>query len=174
MPEHSYTSRRELDQYVFHPAVWLLVPICAVLLQAMLPRWLPRLMILDLPLIVVVFFAVARRSPVAGAVTGMLIGLFQDGFTSQAFGINGIAKAIVGYAAASIGFTVDVENPVSRMVVNFVGSIAQSALLFLIYRFLLGDSTMHLRPLYELLRAVCNTIVAIPLFFMLDRFRHRD
>lgn len=174
MTEHTYTSRRELDQYVFHPAVSLLVPVCAVLLQAVLPRWLPKLIILDLPLIVVLFFAIARRSQIAGAVTGMLVGLFQDGFTSQAFGINGIAKAILGYAAASIGFTVDVDNLISRVAVNFLASLAQSALLFLIFRFLLGDSTFHLRLIYELLRAVFNTVVGIPIFLLLDRFRHRD
>ena len=38
MPEHSYTSRRELDQYVFHGAVTVLVPVAAVLLQSVLPR----------------------------------------------------------------------------------------------------------------------------------------
>ena len=54
MPEHSYTSRRELDQYVFHGAVTVLVPVAAVLLQSVLPRLWGRLEILDLPLIVVI------------------------------------------------------------------------------------------------------------------------
>ena len=41
-------------------------------------------------------------------------------------------------------------------------------------RFLVADQNVHLRPLYQLLRAVCNTVVAVPIFFMLDNFRHRD
>ena len=120
MAEHSYTSRRELDQYAFHTAVTLLVPLGSILLQAVLPKTFPVLAIFDLPLIVVIFFAVARRNPVAGTVTGTLVGLFQDGLTNHPFGVNGIAKGIVGYAAASIGFAVDVENIINRIALNFI------------------------------------------------------
>ncbi len=174
MAEHSYTSRQELDQYAFHPAVTLLVPVAAVLLQAVLPRLWTRLIILDLPLIVVIFFALSPRSPIAGTVTGTFIGLFQDGLTSLPLGVNGIAKAIVGYIAASLGFAVDADNLVNRVAINFVFCLMQSLLLYLIEHFLVGNADAHLRPLYELLRAVCNTVVAVPIFFMLDTFRHRD
>jgi rod shape-determining protein MreD len=174
MAEHSYTSRRELDQYVFHPAVTVLVPVAAVLLQSVLPRLWGRLEILDLPLIIVIFFALSRRSPIAGTVTGTVIGLFQDGLTSQPFGINGIAKAIIGYIAASVGFAVDVDNLLNRVGMNFVFCLLQSLLLYVIARFLVADQTAHLRPVYQLVKAVCNTIVAMPIFFMLDNFRHRD
>ena len=174
MAEHSYTSRRELDQYSFHPAVTLLAPLLCILLQVVLPKVWPRLIILDLPLVATIFFAVARRNPVAGTVTGTVIGLFQDGLTNQPFGVNGIAKSMIGYVAASIGFTVDVENPVNRIIMSFAFSLAQSVLLYVITRWLLADPTVHLRPLYELLRAVCNTAVAVPLFFLLDRFKVRE
>jgi rod shape-determining protein MreD len=174
MAEHSYTSRRELDQYVFHPAVTLLVPVAAVLLQSVLPRLWGRLVILDLPLIVVIYFAVARRSPISGTITGTVIGLFQDGLTGLHFGVNGIAKAIIGYMAASVGFAVDVENLINRVVINFLACLLQSVLLYFISRFLVAEASSSMRPLYELLRAVCNTVVAIPVFFLLDNFRHRD
>jgi rod shape-determining protein MreD len=174
MPEHSYTSRRELDQYVFHPAVTLLVPVGAVLLQAVLPRLWGRLIILDLPLIVVIFFALSRRSPIAGTVTGTFIGLFQDGLTSLPLGVNGIAKAIIGYVAASVGFAVDVDNLINRVAMNFIFCLLQSLLLYMIAHFLVANPDAHLRPLYELLRAACNTLVAVPIFSLLDTFRHRD
>lgn len=174
MPEHSYTSRRELDQYVFHPAVAVLVPVAAVLLQSMLPRLWYRLVILDLPMIVTIFFALARRSPIAGTVTGTLIGLFQDGLTGQPFGTNGIAKAIIGYIAASVGFAVDVENPINRLVLSLIFFLLQSAILFVIQKFLVADPYTHMRVLYELLGAPINAALAVPIFVMLDRFRHRD
>lgn len=174
MAEHSYTSRRELDQYSFHPAVTLLVPLVCILLQVMLPKVWPRLIILDLPLIATIFFAVARRSPIAGTVTGTVIGLFQDGLTNQFFGVNGIAKGVIGYAAASIGFAVDVENPISRILLNFGFSLVQSVLVYAITRWLLADPTVHPMPLHELIRALCNTAVAVPLFFLLDRFKMRE
>ena len=174
MAEHSYTSRRELDQYGFHPAVTLLVPVVCILLQVVLPKTFPRLAVLDLPLIAVIFFSVARRSQIAGTVTGTLIGLFQDGLTNHPFGVNGIAKGIIGYIAASIGFAVDVEILVNRIALNFCFSLLQSGLLYLIARWLLGDPTVRLLPVHELIRAASNTVVAIPMFYMLDRFRTRE
>lgn len=174
MPEHSYTSRRELDQYRFHPLVTLLTPLVCLVLQAILPRLWGPFAVVDLPLIAVVFFAVARRSPIAGPVTGTLVGLFQDGLTNHPLGEFGISKAIIGYAAASIGFTVDVENVFNRALLNFGFSLMQSGMLFVIQRLLLADRSV--RPLWmlELIRAVLNTIIAVPVFFLLDRFKRRD
>src|ERR1700753_1266448 len=173
MAEHSYTSRRELDQYAFHPAVTLLVPVVCILLQVVLPKTFPRLAILDLPLIAVIFFSVARRSQIAGTVTGTLIGLFQDGLTNHPFGVNGIAKGIIGYIAASIGFAVDVENMINRVLLNFGFSLMQSGMLYLITRRLLADPSVHLQPVHQLICAVVNAIVAIPVFLLLDRFKLR-
>jgi rod shape-determining protein MreD len=174
MAEHSYTSRRELDQYGFHPAVTILAPLACILLQVTLPRVVPWLGILDLPLIATIFFAVSRRSQIAGTVTGTLIGLFQDGLTNHPFGVNGIAKAIVGYIAASIGFAIDLENPINRVIAVFTLSLVQSGLLYVIAHGLLGDMTYKLAPLHELLRAPANAAVAIPMFYLLDRFRTRE
>jgi rod shape-determining protein MreD len=47
-------------------------------------------------------------------------------------------------------------------------------MLYGISRFLVADTHQAFHPLYELLRAACNTVVAIPIFFLLDNFRHRD
>ena len=41
MATRSYTSRRELDEHTFHPAVALLVPIAFIVLQALLPKPFP-------------------------------------------------------------------------------------------------------------------------------------
>ena len=171
MAEHSYTSRRELEQYRFHPAITVLAPLLCILVGAILPRVWPRFDILDLPLIATVFFAVSRRSPIAGAVTGTLIGLVQDSLTAQPFGVYGIAKAIIGYIGASVSFTVDVENVLNRVLINFVASLLQSAMLFVIRSHMLGIRTEHLAPGYALLRAGVNTAVAIPVFALLDRFK---
>jgi rod shape-determining protein MreD len=174
MPEHSYTSRRELDQYRFHPIVTVLAPLACILVQVEAPRLWPPLAFLDLPLLAVIFFAVSRRSPIAGTVTGTVIGLFQDGLTNHPFGIFGIAKGLIGYCAASIGFTIDAENPINRAVMVFAFSLLQSGLLYGIQHWLLGDHTYALMPLHQLIAAVANAVVALPLFFMLDRFRIRE
>lgn len=174
MATHSYTSRRELEQYSFSLWVTVLVPLALLFLQAFLPKVFPRLLILDLPLLAVIFFAVARRNPIAGCVTGAVIGLLEDLLTHQPVGINGMAKAMVGYAASSIGVQVDVENITTRVLMNFGFSALQSVLLYLINRRLLGVPGYHFLWLHELVRAGLNTAVAIPLFAVMDRLKRRD
>ena len=170
MPEHSYTSRAELDQYAFPPVVTVLAPLLCILLQAMLPKTWSKFNYMDLPLIATIFFAVARRNPI----TGTIIGLLQDGLTNHPFGVFGIAKGIIGYVAASIGFAVDVENMASRMLLNFGFSLVQSGLLYLISRRLLADPSVHLQPVHQLICAVVNALVAVPVFLLLDRFKIRE
>lgn len=174
MADRSYTSRRELEEYHFSPVVTLGAPLILLFLQAFLPRVFPALLILDLPLIAVIFFSVSRRNPIAGTVTGAAIGLAQDLLTGTFVGIYGISKALIGYLASSIGVRVDVEAIPTRTVMNFGFSLLQSGLLFLIHRYLLGDREYRVPYLHELLRATLNTVVAVPIFLLLDRFKRRD
>src|SRR5580698_209142 len=174
MATHSYTSRRELEQHSFPPAVAILVPLSAIVLQALLPRPFPRLSILDLPLIVTVFFAVSRRNPVAGTLTGASIGLLQDALTNQPIGVNGMAKSVIGYIAASIGIQIDVENLTTRVIINFGFFLLNSFLLFLINRRLLGLTNFHIHWGHELIRAAINTVIALPIFFLLDNTKRRE
>lgn len=174
MQDHSYTSRRELEEYHFSPVVTLAAPLILLFLQAFLPRVFPPLLILDLPLIGVIFFAVARRSPVAGSLTGAFIGLVQDLLSGGFVGVFGIAKTLIGYLASNIGVRVDVEAVTTRALMNFGFCLLQSGLIFLIHRYLLGARDDRLLMLHELLRAAVNTAVAIPIFLLLDRFKRRD
>jgi rod shape-determining protein MreD len=168
MPSISYTSRRELEEHSFPPAVTLLVPVAAIILQVLLSKLYWRLSILDLPLIVTIFFAVSRRSPAAGTLTGAAIGLAQDALTAQPIGVNGMAKSVIGYIASSIGIQVDVDNLTTRVVMNFGFSLLSSLILFLINRRLLGVTEIHLQWVHELIRAAANTLVAVPVFLLLD------
>jgi rod shape-determining protein MreD len=174
MVTRSYMSRREVEQQGFSLGIALLVPIGAILLQVLLPRLHPSLAILDLPLVITLFFAVSRRSPIAGTITGGTIGILQDVLTSQPIGVNGMAKSVVGYAAASLGSRIDVENTGTRAILTFGFSLLQSVLLYLIERRLLGIRAFHLLWLHELLRALVNTLVAVPIYLLLDRFKRQD
>ena len=174
MANRSYTSRRELEEHSFHPAITLLVPIAAILLGALLPKLFSGLAILDLPLIITIFFAVSRRSPIAGTLTGAVIGLLQDALTNQPIGVYGMAKSVIGYIAASIGVQIDVENLSTRVLMNFGFSLLQSLILYLIDSRLLGLPGQHVLWKHELIRALLNTAVAIPLFFLLDAAKRTD
>ncbi len=168
MPSLSYTSRRELEEHSFSPAVTLLVPVAAILVQVLLAKLYWRLAMLDLPLIVTIFFSVSRRSPAVGTVTGAAIGLIQDALTGRPVGVNGMAKSVIGYIAASIGIKVDVDSLLTRILMNFGFSLLNSLILFLINRRMLGTPGAHPAYAQELLRAVANTVVSIPIFLLLD------
>jgi len=171
MARRSLLSRHELEEHRFHPVVLGVVSLGALFLHAYLPRvWAP-LGILDLPLIVVLYFSISWRSPVAGTVYGAAMGLLEDLPGNQYIGVNGIAKSVLGYAAASIGLRIDVENGMIRLGASFVFFLMQSCLLFLIQHFLLGTGDENLLWLHELIRAAVNALVSMPVFYLLDRTR---
>ena len=94
----------------FHAAYWIVIPLLAILFQVYVPRFLPYLSYLELPLLVTVYFSLMRREPVSGAIIGTLIGLVQDSLSSQPLGMFGIVKTLVGYFAGSISQRFDVDN----------------------------------------------------------------
>jgi rod shape-determining protein MreD len=51
---------------------------------------------------------------------------------------------------------------------NFGFSILNSLILFLINRRLLGLTDVHIQWVHELIRAGANTLIALPIFLMLD------
>src|ERR1700730_8279134 len=107
MPVLMANSRRELEIQQFPWPIMLAAPLLAVFLQAYLPLRYPRLDIFDLPLLVVIYFSVSRRSPIAGSIMGAIVGLLQDGVTHRPIGIHGIANTIISFRAASIGMKID-------------------------------------------------------------------
>lgn len=171
MPRRSFANRRELEEHHFHPVVLVAVPLCASFLHAYLPHIWQPLGILDLPLIVVLYFAISWRNRIAGTLTGTVIGLLQDLPGNGYVGINGLVKALVGYAAASIGLKVDVDNTITRALMNFGFCLLQSLLLFALAHFLLGETDYQARPVHEVLRAGVNAALAVPVFLLLDRTR---
>ena len=160
-----------MEEHHFPAAVTLGVPLLALFCTAYLPKLFPAAAIVDLPLIVVIYFSISRRSAIAGTLAGAGIGLLQDTLSNQYIGVNGIAKSIVGFAAASIGLQVDVDNVITRALLNFGFCLLQSAILFGVQRVLLGSTVYQVRWLHELLRAGVNTAVAVPLFLLLDLAR---
>jgi rod shape-determining protein MreD len=171
MVMRSLISRRE-QETTFHPVVLVMVPVAALLFQVYLPHLFPRLELLDLPLLVVIYFAIMLRGPIEGTLTGMVIGLVQDAQTSHPIGVNGMAKSIIGYAAASIGVRIDVENSITRLLLTGLFSLANSVLIYLIERRLLGFEMQWLW-LHELAKMLANAVVAVGFFWFLDRLRRR-
>jgi len=171
MRKRRFNTRREMEEHHFPAAVTFGIPLLAIFLTAYIPKLFPGFAIVDLPLIVVIFFALSRREAVTGTVSGAVIGLLQDSLTNQYLGVNGIAKSIVGFSAASVGLKVDVDNPITRIFLNFCFFLLQSVLIFGVQRVLLGSDVYQVRWFHELIRAGINAAVAIPIFILLDQTR---
>jgi rod shape-determining protein MreD len=168
----TYTSGEQVEVYRFNWPITIGVPATALFLQAWLPRYFPAFAMLDLPLLVTIFFAISRRNPVSGLLTGGAIGVFQDALTSLPIGINGISKTVVGYAASSLGVRLDVENAGARLLVTVVFCVANKIVYFMVARGLVNLTVQWSWP-HELWSALINAIVGVFLFFALDRFKQR-
>ena len=168
----SYTSQEQVEVYRFSLPVTILLPLIALFLQAFVPLRLHFFSVFDLPLLVVIFFAVARRSPVSGLLSGAVIGILQDSLTHQPIGVYGIAKTVVGFGASSLGVKLDVENVGSRFLVTLFFYVVHEFVYFLVARGLVG-LTLEWSWLHELAGAVANAVLAAVLFTLLDRFKQR-
>jgi rod shape-determining protein MreD len=168
----TYTSNEQIEVYRFSIPVTVVVPLFALFLQAFLPLRFPFFLIFDLPLLIVIFFAVARRSPVTGLLTGALIGLVQDSLAGNPLGVYGIANTVVGYGASSLGVKLDVENAGARFLVTIFFYVIHEIVYFSVARGLVRLN-LHWSWPHELWSALANAIVAVALFAILDRFKQR-
>ncbi len=168
----TYTSREQIEVYRFSLPVAILVPLLAVFLQAFVPLRLGFFSIFDLPLLVVIFFAMARRSPVTGLLTGACIGLLQDSLTQHPIGVYGIAKTFVGYGASSLGVKLDVESVPTRLLVTTAFYVVHEVLYFLIARGMVRLD-LHWSWPHELGAAIANAILGVFLFALMDRLKQR-
>ncbi|MDR3725847.1 MAG: rod shape-determining protein MreD [Terracidiphilus sp.] len=166
-------SRREIEIHHYPILVYALVPLAALVLQAWLPRLLGPYAWFDLPLVVTIYIALSRRSPIQGTVMGAVMGILEDALTHRPIGINGIAKTIVGFLAASFGVRIAVENHTIRLFLNFLLSLLSSAIFIFTCRILLGID-LEWQWFTELFRAIGNSLIAMVLFPLLDRLQIRE
>ena len=168
----TYTSGEQVEVYRFNWAITIGVPAAALWLQSFLPLHFAFFKMFDLPLLVTVFFAMARRNPISGLLTGSVIGLFQDALTGLPLGINGIAKTVVGYGASSLGVKLDVENAGARFLVTLVFYVTHEIVYFVVARGMVALNVQWSWQ-HELVAGLANAAVGVFMFFALDRFKQR-
>jgi rod shape-determining protein MreD len=166
----TYTSGEQIEVYRFSIPVTIGVPLLALFLQAFLPRRI--FSIFDLPLLVTIFFGMARRNPISGLFTGAAIGLAQDMLGPYPIGIYGIAKTVVGYLASSLGAKLDVENAGARLLITVGFYLVHQAVFFTIARGMV-NMTLNWSWGRGLLAGLANGILGMVLYFALDRFKQR-
>ena len=130
MSEH---SDRNIEVHKFYNGAIFGVCVLALVFQAFLHKYGRWSELIDLPLLVTIYFGFSRRNPISGMFLGGVIGIAQDALShDNPIGMYGIAKTIVGYTASSIGGRIDTEHPVSRF-----------GLIFLVFSFSSGDIGDH-------------------------------
>lgn len=167
------SSRHEVGTRSYPWLVYLLVPLLALGLQSLLSLYLSHFDLLDLPLMVTIYYAISRREPISATLFGALMGIAQDGLTHHPLGIFGITKAVIGYMAASIGVRVDTENHGTRLLLVSGFTLAQTGILWLLERRMLGQPFAW-HWVHELIRAFLNALVGVILFALLDLTRRSE
>ncbi|QNI32487.1 rod shape-determining protein MreD [Alloacidobacterium dinghuense] len=166
-------SRRDVEVQPYPLIVFVLVPLLALGLQSFVSLHFQRFDILDLPLLVTIYFAITRRNPIAGTITGGVIGIAQDALTRQPLGIFGICKSIIGYLAASLGVRIDTENHGTRALLTLAFVFLHSGMYWVLVRRLLVQPYAW-NWLHELLRALINMVVGVILFALLDLAKRKE
>jgi rod shape-determining protein MreD len=168
----TYTSREEIEVHKFSWPVSVGIPLLAIFIQVFFPIRIHFVTILDLPLLVTIYFAVARRRPIPGLLTGAVIGTVQDAFGHHYIGLNGIANTIVGFLASSLGVRLDVENPGSRFLMTVAFYLVHEIVRAVINVLLVGVREPW-NWSHVLVAGISNAVVAVFLFIALDKLRMR-
>jgi rod shape-determining protein MreD len=163
-------NQRESQVSRFRAWVMILVPLAAILFQVYVPLFFQFLGFLEMPLLVVIYFALMRRSQLGGLLVGALVGLAQDSLSKNPLGVFGIDKTLVGYFVASVGVRFDVDHTVIRLLLTFF--------FFLFHQFfywVIARSLLNQQVIFEWQRTLVlgglNAVVGVSVFHFLDRLR---
>lgn len=163
-------SQREGQVSRFRAWVLLAVPLAAILFQVYVPLFFQFLGFLEMPLLVVVYFALMRRSQIHGLLVGAAVGLAQDSLSKNPLGMYGIVNTLVGYFAASVGMRIDVDHGVIRLMLAFFFYLFHQFFYWVLARALLGQQ-LAFEWQRSLIVGLLNAVVGVALFHFLDRLR---
>jgi len=155
------SSQREGQISRFRAWVLVVIPLFAILFQIYVPLFFPFAKVLDMPLLVVVYFAVMRRSQIQGLLIGAFVGLAQDSLSKNWLGM---------FFAASIGMRLDVDHPMLRLLLSFFFYVFHEIVYWVLLRALLAQM-VPLELQRTLIQAVFNAVVGVSLYHFLDRLR---
>jgi rod shape-determining protein MreD len=123
----------------------------------------------ELPLLFVIHFAVARRTPLGALLYGCAVGLLQDVFSKTGhLGAYGIVKTLIGYFAANAALRMDADNPTIRFLLSAIFYVLHQLFQLVLTQALLGEVTLF-DPMQTALFTLLNAAVGVVLFNLLDR-----
>jgi rod shape-determining protein MreD len=163
------STHRSIAVFRAHPAALWVSALLALVLQTYLPVKLPLARLIDFPLLVTIYFALLRRNKLFAVGLGTALGLLQDALSHSYVGMFGMAKALVGYLAASASIKFDPEHSLTRF--GLVGVLVLIHDLFMTALEQLLPSPPPLQPLDLASTVLVNVAIALVLFQVLDRFK---
>jgi rod shape-determining protein MreD len=163
-------SEREVEVFRFHYATLAVSILVALLLQTFLPIMIPVAGLMDFPLLVTVYFTLIRQNQIFGIALGTGLGLMQDALSHGYLGMFGMAKAVVGYLAASAAMRFNFESLFARSVVTASLVLIHDLCMTGLQHALL-DSPPPFLLLERASAVLVNVALALILFPVLDRFR---
>lgn len=142
----------------------------AVVLQSGLRAVWPPLAYADLPLIIVVYFAL-QRDALTALMVGTVAGVASDVLSNGLLGANGFTKTLTAYLIAALMTRLMIDNPLIRIPI-FAGAAAFDSLVYVFLHRLLGQEitpmggTIAETAAYKI---IWTTVVGTVLAFALDR-----
>jgi rod shape-determining protein MreD len=164
------SAHRPIAVFQVHPAVPSVATLLALLLQTVLPLKLPLARLMDFPLLIGIYFALMRRDKVFGIALGTGLGLLQDALAHGFVGIFGIAKAIVGYLAASASTRFELESLLARTVLTAAFVLVHNLCVAVLQHALL-EVPPPFQPIASASAVLVNVALGLIVFQILDRFR---
>ncbi|HEY0079884.1 MAG TPA: rod shape-determining protein MreD [Pyrinomonadaceae bacterium] len=140
----------------------------AVVLQSSLRVLWEPLVFIDLPLIIVVYFAL-RRDPVQAVVIGAISGLATDAFSSGLLGSNGFSKTLAAYLIAAIMTRMMIDNPLLRIPV-LAGAAAFDSITYLLLHRLFGQGALDSFAETTAYKVIGTTVAGTLIAYVLDIF----
>ncbi len=142
----------------------------ALLLQVTLPPTLPLAHLFQFPLLVVVYFSMVRENQTFGITLGTGIGLLQDALSHGYLGQMGMAKALIGYLAATAGLKFEFDNLLVRGLLIGTLVMIHNGFLYVLTHELLGLPARF--QLFHFLASILvNVAIGLILFPLFDRFK---
>ena len=162
--------QREVEVFRVHPATLWVTILLALLLQTFLPLKIPLAGLMDFPLLVTVYFTLVRQNKIFGIALGTGLGLMQDALSHGYVGMFGMAKALVGYLAASAAIRFNIESLFARSVVTASLILLHNLCMAGLQHALL-DSPPAFIALDLASAVLVNVALSLIVFPVLDRFR---
>jgi rod shape-determining protein MreD len=163
------SRQRQVEVYRVHPAVLGIAIFLSLLLATYLPLKISWTRLLDFPLLITIYFSLLRRDKIFGIGLGTGLGLVEDALSHHYLGMYGMAKALVGYLAASSSVKFNLEHFLPRIVLTAVFVLIHN-LSFLGLQHL-PEAPPPFRPFEFASSILSNVAVALILFQALDRFK---